>query len=134
MKKTILTALLISICTGSLPAAVNSDSFFPLEKGFSWVYDTTKKTKKEPEHFEMKVVVEGPWKEKEFDGMILTQTDKRGKMREFLTHDAEKGVFIYKLGLSKALTPEVFTRFTPAGSARDLSAGNRHQSPLGRPT
>src|SRR4051812_40138850 len=111
MKKSLLAALLIFQVSGPTLAAVNSDAFFPLEKGFSWVYDTTKKTKKEPERFEMKVVVEDEWKEDGKSGMILTQTDKRGKMREFLTHDPVKGIFIYKLGTGKTLTPEFWTKF-----------------------
>src|SRR5262245_18576179 len=90
-----------------------NDAYFPLEKGFSWVYDTIKKTKKEPERFDLHVVVEGPWQEKGESGMILRQTNKRGKMREFLTHDPEKGIFIFKLGTGKSLTPEFWTRFTP---------------------
>jgi hypothetical protein len=92
-------------------AGVSSDAYFPWNQGFSWVYDTLNKTKKE--HFDMKVTVEGSWQEKGQSGIILTQKDKRGKMREFLTRN-EKGVFIDKLGLSKGYTPEVFTRFTPS--------------------
>src|SRR5258707_14859794 len=84
-------------------AEVSNEAYVPLDKGFSWVYDTTKKTKKEPEHFDMKVVMEGPWEEKGLSGMIMTQKDKRGKMREFLLRD-EKGILIYKLGLSKGYT------------------------------
>ncbi len=60
----------------------------------------------------MKVVVEGNWKDGDVAGQIVTQKDKRGVMRQyFLMND--KGVFIHKLGLSKTLTPEVNTRFTP---------------------
>src|SRR5262245_39437342 len=95
-------ALLVVGLSVPLGADVPSDAYFPLTKGFSWVYDTFNKTKNE--HFDMKVAVEGPWAEKKLVGMILTQKDKRGKMREFLLKD-EKGVFIYKLGLSKGFTP-----------------------------
>ncbi len=84
--------------------------FFPLDSGFRWVYATTHKAKNE--HFDMTVTVEGPWKEKGESGMILTQKDKRGRMREFLTQN-ENGFFIQSLGLSKSMTPEVTTRFTP---------------------
>jgi len=60
----------------------------------------------------MKVTMQGPWQEGDSSGMIMAQKDKRGTMREFQTKN-EKGFFIYKLALSKALTPEVNTRFTP---------------------
>ena len=60
----------------------------------------------------MKVVIQGPWKDGDLSGMIMSQKDKRGTMREFLLKN-EKGIFIHKLALSKALTPEVNTRFTP---------------------
>jgi hypothetical protein len=115
MKNTLLLILMVGIMAPapSLAGALNSDSYFPLSKGFSWVYDTIKKTKKEPEKFEMKVVVEDEWKENGLSGMILTQKDKRGKMREFLVRDPEKGIFIYKLGTGKTLTPEFWTKFTP---------------------
>src|SRR6185437_9827909 len=60
-------------------------AFFPWQKGDSWVYDTLKKGDKKP--FEMKVSMEGPWKDDtsagELSGMIMTQKDKRGTMREF---------------------------------------------------
>src|SRR5258708_19711 len=107
-----LSGLLVGMGLVGLAQAVGvrSDAYFPSEKGFSWVYDTLKKDKNE--HFDMKVSVEGSWDENSQSGMILTQKDKRGKMREFLLRN-EKGIFIYKLGLSKGYTPEVFTRFTP---------------------
>jgi len=88
-----------------------SEAFFPWAKGASWVYDTF--NKKKNEHFDMKVVMEGPWKEQDESGMIMTQKDKRGTMRQFLTK-TDKGIFIKKLGLSKSLTPEVNTQFTPS--------------------
>ncbi|MFA5976392.1 MAG: hypothetical protein WC859_09565 [Elusimicrobiota bacterium] len=89
-----------------------SSAFFPWGKASTWVYDTLNKTKND--RFEMKVTMEGPWDDRETGaaGMIMTQRDKRGQMREFLLRN-EKGIFIQKLGLSKALTPEVYTRFTP---------------------
>lgn len=103
---------LLACCTLPMFAeAPSNDAFFPLEQGTSWVYDTLHKTKKDK--FEMKVTVEGPWKEKGESGMILAQKDKRGRMREFLTKN-EKGIFIYKLGLKKSVSPEVDTKFTPA--------------------
>ncbi len=61
----------------------------------------------------MKVVIQGPWKEDDLSGMIMSQKDHRGTMREFLLR-TDKGIFIQKLGLSKFYTPEVFTRFNPA--------------------
>jgi hypothetical protein len=82
-----------------------------MTQGDRWVYDTYEKGKKG--YFEMTVVIEGPWKEADLSGVIMTQKDKRGTMREFLLKD-EKGIAIHKLGLSKAYTPEVFSRFTPA--------------------
>jgi hypothetical protein len=92
-------------------AEINSQAFFPLEKGDTWVYNTIRKNSQD--RFEMKVWVDGSWAEAGIGGMILTQKDPRGTMREFLLQDA-KGIFIYKLGLSKSYTPEVFARFTPA--------------------
>lgn len=86
------------------------DAYFPLEKGDRWTYDTIRKGK--IEHFEMKVIVEGPWQELGMSGMILTQRDERGTMREFLLQN-EHGFFIHKLGLSKSFTPEAFTHFDP---------------------
>jgi hypothetical protein len=87
------------------------DAFFPLEKGFSWTYDTI--NKKKNDHFDMKVVIEGPWKDGDLSGMIMTQRDERGKMRQFLLKN-EKGILAHKLALSKTLTPEIDTRFTPS--------------------
>jgi hypothetical protein len=105
-------ALLVGgLLTPLRAAGAPSDAYFPLDQGFSWVYDTLNRTDKK-DRFDMKVRVERPWEEKGQFGIILTQKDPRGKMREFLVRD-EKGVFIYKLGLSKGYTPEVFTRFTP---------------------
>ena len=46
-------------------------------------------------------------------GMIMKQKDKLGTMREFL-FKKDGGIFIYKLGLSKSYTPEIFSNFTPA--------------------
>jgi len=93
-------------------------AFFPWNEGDSWVYDTL--NKKNNEHFEMKVVIEGHWEmdhlsgRGNFFGMIMTQRDKRGKMREFLLPGSNPdGIYIKKLGLSKSLTPEVFTYFNP---------------------
>jgi hypothetical protein len=102
--------VLLILGTALLAAAPADDAFFPWAKGNSWVYDTLNKT--DNSHFEMKVVMEGPWNEGDSSGMIMTQKDKRGTMREFQTKN-EKGFFIYKLALSKTLTPEVDTRFTP---------------------
>jgi len=103
--------LALIFLSSSLRAEVSSDSFFPLAKADQWVYNTLHKNAND--HFEMKVVVEGPWQENGSEGMILTQKDKRGTMREFLLR-SDKGIFIHKLGLSKAFTPEVFTHFNPA--------------------
>jgi len=94
-----------------IPSGAADEDFFPWKKGDSWVYDTLNKQKNK--HFDMKVMMEGPWNENDQSGMIMTQKDERGTMREFQTKN-DKGFFIYKLGLSKALTPEVDTRFTPA--------------------
>jgi len=88
----------------------SDDAFFPWDKGTSWVYETT--NKKSGNRFDMKVVMDEAWKAGDLSGMVMTQKDKRGTMREFLVRN-DKGIFIAKLGLSKALTPEVFTRFNP---------------------
>jgi len=95
----------------AIAAGPSNDAYFPLEKGDSWVYDTL--NKKKNDHFDMKVVVEGPWEQGDSKGMIMKQKDQRGTMREFLMEN-EKGIFIFKLGLAKGYTPEVFTKFTPA--------------------
>lgn len=89
-----------------------SEAFFPWGKGSVWVYDTLNKSKNE--RFEMNVSMEGPWEDKKSSasGMILTQRDKRGQMREFLLRNRD-GVFIRKLGLKKSISPEVDTVFTP---------------------
>jgi hypothetical protein len=118
------------ICSGLLLAAAitvtaraetdaESMKFFPWSEGDEWTYSVTNKEKKET--FEMKVTIEAPWKDeagkgadkKAAEGMIMTQRDKRGQMREFLTAD-EKGIFIKRLGVKKSFTPESFVRFTPA--------------------
>ena len=100
---------LVGIGAGLLRAEGDMD-YFPWAKGDSWVYSTLKKGEKEP--FEMKVVMEDEWKDGNASGMIMTQKDHRGTMREFQSQN-EKGIFINKLGVSKRLTPEVFTRFNP---------------------
>jgi hypothetical protein len=106
------TVVLAGFVAFPSPAAGPSDeAFFPIAQGTTWVYKTTQKMKSTS--FEMNVVIEGPWKEGDRSGMIMTQKDKRGTMRQFLLEN-EKGVFIDKLALSKAFTPEVNTRFTPA--------------------
>jgi len=107
-------AILIGFLAGVWQAAAAAPpdaAFFPLGKGDSWVYDTTKRGDKES--FEMNVVIQDPWQEGDASGMIMTQKDKRGTMRQFMLIN-NKGVFIHKLALSKALTPEVDTHFTPA--------------------
>ncbi len=110
-------------------AASPDDAFFPVQKGNQWTYKTTNKQKHDT--FDMQVAIEevsadqgmsaamtveqGSAVWKNMDGRwkaIMTQKDKRGSMREFLERN-EKGIFISQLGLSKALTPEVFTRFNP---------------------
>ncbi len=108
MNRFIFQCVLLLFCAAR---GLASDAYFPQEKGFSWVYDTTHKTKKD--RFDMKVEIEGPWKEKGLSGMIMTQKDKRGRMREFLLR-SDKGIFIYKLGLKKSVSPEVDTMFTPS--------------------
>lgn len=60
----------------------------------------------------MRVWVEGPFKEAGHEGVILTQKDKRGKMRMFLTFDPT-AVYNLKTGVSKAFTPEVFAKHRP---------------------
>src|SRR5579872_6490785 len=105
-----VTALVV-VLTFPILADAPSEAFFPWAKGDSWVYGTL--NKKKNERFDMKVTMEGPWKDQDDAGMIMTQKDKRGTMREFQLKN-EKGIFIQKLALSKAMTPEVNTRFTPA--------------------
>jgi hypothetical protein len=109
--KILISGLLVGALSVSLRAETASlDAYFPMTEGFEWVYDTTHKTKKEK--FEMRVRISEPWKEKGESGMIMVQRDKRGVMREFLTK-SDKGIFIYKLGLKKSISPEVDTKFTP---------------------
>src|SRR5687768_4911423 len=120
--KTLLAILTLSLISPSARAEKTPDeAFFPLQQGFSWVYETY--NKKEKERFDMKVTVEGGWGEDALSpalrkvlmqqgfqagktgtisGMILAQKDKRGRMREFLLK-SEKGIFIYKIGLKKSV-------------------------------
>src|SRR5690349_6307611 len=106
IQKGLVLVAFLAVAGTATAAAPSIESFQPMAKGTQWVYDTL--NKKKNEHFEMKVVMEGPWD----DGMIMTQKDGRGKMREFLLTTV-KGIFISKLGLSKSYTPEIFTRFSP---------------------
>jgi uncharacterized protein DUF3108 len=105
-----MTALLFLLGTVTW-AEPSNESFFPMEKGTAWVYKTTQKGKSGS--FDMNVVIEAPWKGSSGSGMIMTQKDKRGTMRQFLVEN-ENGIFIDMLALSKAFTPEVTTRFSPA--------------------
>jgi hypothetical protein len=113
MKRVPLWIPFLALTGASILWAADSpnEAFFPLEKGTVWVYNTTQKEKHTT--FEMNVVIQGPWQDGTASGMILAQKDKRGTMREFLVKN-ENGIFIHHLGLSKAFTPEVTTRFTPA--------------------
>jgi len=117
MGRLIFQSLSIVLLAGTIgktidiqPNAARDDAFFPMQEGSEWVYDT--KNKKSGDRFDMHVRIEGPWKEKGQSGMIMTQKDKRGRMREFLLKN-ENGIFIYKLGLKKSISPEIDTRFTP---------------------
>jgi len=112
-----MTFLLLFLAAPFLHADPVDKDFFPTDPGAEWVYKTTQKEKKTD--FDMRVMIDGPWQDGDKSGVIMTQKDKRGTMRQFLLEN-EKGAFIDKLALSKALTPEVNTRFTPA-------------VPLGRP-
>jgi len=112
MKKTgfiLMFALLMALPLSA--GAPTDETFFPISTGTAWTYRTIHKETKET--FDMNVVIEGPWKDGGTSGVIMTQKDKRGKMRQFLTEN-EKGVFMVKLGLSKSYTPEVTTHFAPA--------------------
>jgi hypothetical protein len=106
------TLLLLLTCVGFGLAADTADinSFFPMDKGFTWTYDTL--DKKAAKHFDMRVEIQDSWKDGDAGGMIMKQKDKRGTMREFLLKK-EDGIFIQRLGLSKSYTPEVFSNFTP---------------------
>src|SRR5689334_10353050 len=105
MKRTHLLALMAAVMVAFPTYAATEPSdkdFFPTDQGSEWVYKTTQKEKKAA--FDMRVVIEGTWKDGDRTGMIMTQKDKRGTMRQFLIEN-EKGVFIDKLALSKAMTP-----------------------------
>ena len=106
-----MTAPILVLAALSVRAESPSESFFPMQPGTEWVYHTM--NKQEKKSFEMKVVIQGPWKEGHLSGTVMTQKDKRGTMREFLLKN-EKGIFIQKLALSRVFTPEVNTHFTPA--------------------
>jgi hypothetical protein len=110
MRRLQLAAAFLALWQMAQAAEINSAAFFPMEKGTQWVYDTTNKKKKD--HFDMKVTIEGSWNDHGKSGVIMTQRDKRGQMREFLIAN-EKGIFIQKLGLKKSISPEVDTNFTP---------------------
>lgn len=104
-------ALLSLVCAGIAAAEVPSlERYFPMATGDEWTYNV--RHKKKSETFVMQVKIEGPWKDEGQSGMIMTQKDHRGTMREFLVK-TDHGIFIHKIGLSKTLTPEVFSRFTP---------------------
>jgi hypothetical protein len=103
--------VLAAFAPSAYSADINNDAYFPMEQGTTWEYETL--NKKEKETFVMKVTIDGTWKEKDQSGVIMVQRDKRGQMREFLLRN-EKGIFIYKLGLKKSISPEVDTKFTPA--------------------
>ena len=92
-------------------AGPQDESFFPWTQKSEWVYSTLNKSEKD--RFDMNVVMQEPWKDGDISGMVMTQKDKRGTMRQFL-YKNEKGIFLQKLGLSKSYTPEVNTRFSPA--------------------
>ena len=110
MKKTLLFILLCTVL-GFTADTADIATFFPLQKGFTWTYDTL--DKRSNKHFDMKVEIQDSWKDGDDSGMIMKQKDGRGTMREFLlTKDG--GIFIRKLGLSKFYTPEVFSNFTPS--------------------
>jgi hypothetical protein len=114
MKRGVVAWVVTLALSGAVSAAEPaSEAFFPWSEGSTWVYDTLHKSKKD--HFDMKVTIQGPWKDEatNVSGMIMTQRDKRGQMREFLTK-TEKGIFIQRLGVKKSYTPESFVRFTPA--------------------
>ena len=73
MRKTGIKSLLLigMMAAGVLAAEPSSDSFFPMDKGAEWVYKTT--NKKDNSTFDMKVVIEDPWKEGDESGPIMTR-------------------------------------------------------------
>ncbi len=50
----------LTIPLNALAAQAPDEAFFPMQKGATWVYDTI--NKKKDKHFDMKVVIDGPWK------------------------------------------------------------------------
>lgn len=86
-------------------------SYYPLTVGSQWEYQVFSNIKKE--NFLMKVIIEPPKDYQNKRYSVLTQQDKRGKMRSFITYD-EKGVYLKRTLLSKKLTPEVSAVHTPA--------------------
>ncbi|MFH1259843.1 MAG: hypothetical protein ABII74_08590 [Elusimicrobiota bacterium] len=85
--------------------------YYPLNLGDQWEYQVTSVNKKE--NFVMKVMVEPS---QVYEGKmyaVLTQQDKRGKMRSFICSD-EKGVYLKQTLLSKKFTPEVSAVHLPA--------------------
>src|SRR5450631_2941438 len=93
-KEVVIAACFLGL-TGLLRAEASSSAFFPMQKGTQWVYNTIHKEDKKS--FEMKVVIQDPWKEDGDSGMIMTQKDQRGTMRQFFLIN-DKGVFLHKLG------------------------------------
>ncbi len=109
---TLLSVLFVTALAlpGAAAEEVDSKAFFPWAIGDAWVYNTT--DKKSKDHFEMKVEIDDRWQEAGESGMVMTQRDKRGQMREFQTRN-EQGIFIAKLGLKKSVSPQVHSLFNP---------------------
>ncbi|MBD3271387.1 MAG: hypothetical protein GF384_02465 [Elusimicrobia bacterium] len=87
------------------------EEYFPLTVGWTWEYNTYANDTKE--EFVMTVEIEKPETDNGTTYQILTQKDKRGRMRSFLEVN-EEGIFVKKTGLKKSFTPEVFAVHEPA--------------------
>jgi hypothetical protein len=81
-----------------------------MDRAYVWVYDTRHRTKNE--RFDMTVRVEGEWKDGATNGLILTQEDPRGRMREYLLR-TDRGWGMARVAIKRAIAPEVSTRFEP---------------------
>ena len=105
MKKFWVLALAVFLCRGAAPAASSFGlDCFPASVGTAWTYDT--KSKNGKERFPMRVTIDPSEKLKEGLAVVMTQKDRRGRMRSFLLVD-ESGVRLVKTGVSKAFTPEI---------------------------
>jgi hypothetical protein len=107
IKSLCLLSLSLLFTTGAFSGDIKKASpqtWFPLTIGSIWQYRVVSKDHKEK--FEMSVSIDPPEKYDGREFIIMTQKDKRGRMRSFLTKTSE-GIFCKKTGLKKSISPEL---------------------------